>query len=131
MSDRARPGEREEARIRRAVAGHARRRAWQEAESRMGAVLADPQVQRLRTLIEQEETRAGREHRDEFQASQDRYEHAVRTGDVTALASLCPGKHGKWGRICVLTAGHEDRAPHWGTTPAGPIGWIGSAPDDD
>ncbi|WP_413751729.1 hypothetical protein NRF20_00120 [Streptomyces sp. R-74717] len=37
--------------------------------------------------------------------------YAVRTGDVGLLAGVCAGKHGRWGRICVLDAGHEDRAP--------------------
>ncbi|MFC9176785.1 hypothetical protein [Streptomyces sp. NPDC057107] len=50
----------EQERIRTAVAAHARRRAWREAETAISAVLADPEVQRLRALIEQEETRAGR-----------------------------------------------------------------------
>lgn len=123
------PGEVE--RVRTAVAGHIRRRVWGEAEAVIGAVLADPGVQRLRGLTEREELRLGRELRDELQIFQDRYEHAVRTGEMAVLAGVCPGRHGRWGRICVLSAGHETRAPHWGITPDGPIAWIGSAPDDD
>ncbi|MFD7859137.1 hypothetical protein ACFV6B_33460 [Streptomyces microflavus] len=125
------PGADEQERIRTAVAGHARRRAWREAETAISAVLADPEVRRLRALIEQEETRAGRELRAEFQAFQDRYESAVRTGDIGVLAQVCAGKHGRWGRICVQSTGHETRTPHWGITPGGePVAWIGSAPDD-
>ncbi|MGW6638227.1 hypothetical protein [Streptomyces cyaneofuscatus] len=121
----------EEARVRAAVAGHVRRRAWAEAEAVFGAVLADPDVRRISALIEAEETRSGVKLRDEFRVFQDRYEHAVRTGDVAVLARVCPGKHGAWGRVCVLTAGHEERAPHWGITAGGPVAWIGSASDDD
>ncbi|MET9707754.1 hypothetical protein [Streptomyces griseus] len=117
--------------IRTTVAERARQRAWREAERAISVVLADPEVERLRALIEQEEAAAGRGLRDELQAFQDQYDHAVRTGDVAALAVLCPGKHARWGRICVLTTGHQDELPHWGTTPDGPVAWIGSAPDDD
>ncbi|MFJ9891599.1 hypothetical protein ACIQRW_37940 [Streptomyces sp. NPDC091287] len=79
-----------------------------------------------------EETRAGRELRDDLQVFQDRYEIAVRTGDIAALTQVCTGKHGRWGRTCVQSAGHETRTPHWGITPDGePVAWIGSAPDDD
>ncbi|MET8889790.1 hypothetical protein [Streptomyces griseus] len=117
--------------IRTTVAGRARQRAWREAERAISAVLADPEVQRLQALIEQEEVAAGRDLRDELQPFQDRYDHAVQTGDVAALAVLCPGKHGRWGRICVQSAGHETRTSHWGITPDGPVAWIGSAPDDD
>ncbi|MER7701220.1 MULTISPECIES: hypothetical protein [unclassified Streptomyces] len=122
----------EEARVRAAVAGHVRRRAWAEAEAVLTAVLDDPEVRRSGALVEEEERRAGAELRGGFQAFQDRFAYAVRTGDVALLAGVCAGEHGRWGRICVLTAGHEGRAPHWGITPdAGPIAWIGSAPDDD
>ncbi|MEU1796541.1 hypothetical protein ACFXOL_14705 [Streptomyces californicus] len=122
---------REGARVRAAVAGHVRRRAWAEAEEVFGVVLADPEVRRIGALVEAEEMRSGVELRDEFQTFQDRYEEAVRTGDVAVLARICPGKHGRWGRACVLTSGHEGRAPHWGVTSGGPVAWIGSAPDDD
>ncbi|MGW5296168.1 hypothetical protein [Streptomyces bacillaris] len=121
----------EEARVRAAVAGHVRRRVWAEAEAVFGAVLADPEVRRIGALVEVEEARSGVELRDEFQVFLDRYEHAVRTGDVAVLAQVCPGKHGRWGRVCVLTAGHKERAPHWGLTVDGPVAWVGSAPDDD
>ncbi|MER7050046.1 hypothetical protein [Streptomyces jumonjinensis] len=41
------------------------------------------------------------------------------------------GKHGRWGRVCVLDDGHEMEEPHWGRTSEGqPIAWVGSAPDD-
>ncbi|MEU6957625.1 hypothetical protein [Streptomyces sp. NPDC045714] len=121
----------EEVRVRAAVAGHARRRAWAEAGAVLGVVLGDPEVRRIGALVEEEERRAGAELRDGFQVFRDRYAHAVRTGDVILLAGVCAGKHGRWGRICVLSAGHEERAPHWGSTVEGPVAWIGSAPDDD
>ncbi|WP_202534051.1 hypothetical protein [Streptomyces sp. SID3212] len=72
-------------RVRTAVAGHIRRRVWGEAETVIGAVLADPGVQRPRGLTEREETRSGSELRDGLQVFQDRYEHAVRTGEMTVL----------------------------------------------
>lgn len=40
--------------IRTTVAGRARQRAWREAERAISAVLADPEVQRLQALIEQD-----------------------------------------------------------------------------
>lgn len=126
-----RTGAAQEARTRAAVAAHARHRAWREAEAAISAVLADPEVKRLQALIEQEEIEAGRELRDRFQAFQDRYEHAAHTGDAAVFAAVCPAKHGRWGRICVLTAGHEHRLLHWGVTPDGPVAWTGSAPDDN
>ncbi|MFF3826223.1 hypothetical protein ACFYXN_20500 [Streptomyces griseus] len=123
----------EEARVRTAVAAHARRRARAEAEAVCTAVLGEPEVRRIGALVEEEEEeerRAGAELEDEFRAFQERYAGAVRTGDVELLVGVCVGKHGRWGRICVLEADHEDRAPHWGTTAEGPVAWIGSAPDD-
>ncbi|OKJ06901.1 hypothetical protein AMK21_32295 [Streptomyces sp. CB00316] len=121
----------EEARVRTAVAGHARRRAWAEGGAVFTAVLGGAEVRRVGALVEEEERRAGAELEVEFRVFRDRYAYAVRTGDVELLAGVCAGKHGRWGRICVLEAGHEDRAPHWGTTAEGPVAWIGSAPDDD
>ncbi|MEU3550628.1 hypothetical protein [Streptomyces longwoodensis] len=56
-----------------------------------------------------------------------------REGDADGLAGLCAGKHGRWGRICVLPDGHETsmEEPHWGRNSEGrPIAWVGSAPDD-
>ncbi|WP_097868529.1 hypothetical protein [Streptomyces sp. rh34] len=101
-------------------------------EERIAAILSDPEVQQIGTLIQDEESRSGRELRDKLQAFQDRYEIAVRTGDIAALTQVCTGKHGRWGRICTQRAGHETHAPHWGITPDGePVAWIGSAPDDD
>ncbi|MCQ1582556.1 hypothetical protein ABZV81_34140 [Streptomyces parvus] len=102
------------------------------AEQRIAAILSDPEVQRIGALIQDEETRGGRELRDELQVFQDRYETAVHTGDIAVLTQVCEGKHGRWGRICVQSTGHETRTPHWGITPNGePVAWIGSAPDDD
>ncbi|MFF3343544.1 hypothetical protein [Streptomyces flavidovirens] len=121
----------EEARVRTAVAAHARRRAWAEAEAVLTAVLGDLEVRRIGALVEEEERRAGAELEGELQVFRDRYAYAVRTGDAALLAGGRAGKHGRWGRICVLSAGHEERVRHWGTAPEGPVAWIGSAPDDD
>ncbi|WP_184503048.1 hypothetical protein [Streptomyces botrytidirepellens] len=96
-------------------------------------VLADPQVQRVRAHIQEAETRIGLELRARLQPFQDRYDQAVRDGDTAALIRICPGKHGRWGRICVLDEGHETsmEEPHWGHNSDGqPIGWVGSTPDD-
>ncbi|MDJ0346823.1 hypothetical protein QMK19_38610 [Streptomyces sp. H10-C2] len=68
-----------------------------------------------------------------LQPFQDRYDQAVRDGGVARLTGICPGKHGRWGRICVLDDGHETsmEEPHWGRSSEGrPIAWVGSAPDD-
>ncbi|MFB7935440.1 hypothetical protein [Streptomyces sp. NPDC056039] len=70
---------------------------------------------------------------DRPQSFQDRYAQAVRDGDAARFAGICPGKHGRWGRICVLDDGHETSVeePHWGHNNEGqPIAWVGSAPDD-
>ena len=68
-----------------------------------------------------------------LQPFQDRYDQAVAEGDAARLTGICPGKHGRWGRICVLDDGHEVsmEAPHWGRNSEGqPNAWVGSAPDD-
>ncbi|MBV2353820.1 hypothetical protein KUM39_05510 [Streptomyces sp. J2-1] len=55
---------------------------------------------------------------------------ATETG-VGAVAAF--GKHGRWGRICVLPDVHKTslEEPHWGRNSEGrPIAWVGSAPDD-
>ncbi|MGW4162248.1 hypothetical protein [Streptomyces sp. NPDC004788] len=96
-------------------------------------VLADPQVQEARAQVEAAETELGRELRARLQPFQDRYDQAVCEGDAARLAGICPGKHGRWGRICVLDDGHETSMaePHWGHNSQGqPIAWVGSAPDD-
>ena len=63
---------------------------------------------------------------------QERYDRAVQDGDVDLLSRSCPGKHGRWGRICVLDVGHEAEYPHLGTNSEGqPVAWVGTAPDDD
>ncbi len=58
---------------------------------RIAAILADPEVQRIGALIQDEETRAGQELHAELQVLQDRYETAVRTGDLTVLTQVCGG----------------------------------------
>lgn len=125
---------REERRVQEAVRRHARTRAFAEAEDVIAAVLSDPGVQEARARVEAAETELGMELCARLQPFQDRYEQArARKGDAGGLAGLCGGKHGRWGRICVLPDGHETsmEEPHWGHTSEGqPIAWVGSAPDD-
>lgn len=116
-----------------AVRRHARTRAFAEAEDVISAVLSDPGVREARERVETAETEMGTKLRARLQSFQDRYDQAVAAGDADALAGLCPGKHGHWGRICVLPDGHETsmEEPHWGHNSEGrPIAWVGSAPDD-
>ncbi|MEW2467959.1 hypothetical protein AB0919_23505 [Streptomyces sp. NPDC046994] len=116
-----------------AVRRHARNRAFAEAETVISLVLADPQVQQARAQIEAAEMELGRELRACLQPFQDRYDQAVRDGNADVLIRICPGKHGRWGRVCVLDEGHESsmEEPHWGHNSDGePIAWVGSAPDD-
>lgn len=116
-----------------AVRRHARTRAFTEAEDVISAVLSDPGVQEARARVEASETELGMELSAHLQPFQDRYDHAVAEGDADGLAGLCGGKHGRWGRICVLPDGHETsmEEPHWGRNSEGrPIAWVGSAPDD-
>ncbi|MFJ2818992.1 hypothetical protein [Streptomyces sp. NPDC087294] len=121
----------EEQRVQDAVRRHARTRGFAEAEDVISAVLSDPGVQEARDRVEAAETELGMELSARLQPFQDRYDHVVAEGD--ADAGLCGGKHGRWGRICVLPDGHETsmEEPHWGRTSEGrPIAWVGSAPDD-
>ncbi|MFY4722211.1 hypothetical protein [Streptomyces sp. LaBMicrA B280] len=122
-----------EQRVRDAVRGHSRARAFAEAEDVITAVLADPGVRAARERVEAAETELGMELEARLQPFQDRYDQAVAEGDAGGLAGLCGGKHGRWGRICVLPDGHETsmEEPHRGRTSEGrPIAWVGSAPDD-
>ncbi|WP_236246955.1 hypothetical protein [Streptomyces sp. CC210A] len=122
-----------EQRVQDAVRRRARTRAFAEAEDVISAVLSDPGVRKARERVEVAETEMGTELRARLQPFQDRYDQAVAEGDADALAGLCGGKHGRWGRICVLPDGHETsmEEPHWGRTGEGrPIAWVGSAPDD-
>ncbi|MYS33533.1 hypothetical protein K388_05864 [Streptomyces sp. KhCrAH-43] len=103
-----------------------------EAETTILVLLADPEVRRLGEEIRLEELRLGLHLRARYGALQDRRERAVREGDHAVLQRVCPAKHGQWGRICVLDAGHESADPHWGVNAEGqPVAWVGSAPDDD
>ncbi|MDO0939277.1 hypothetical protein QQY66_49125 [Streptomyces sp. DG2A-72] len=121
-----------EARVAAAVQRNARWRAWWEAETAITAIMSDPEVRRLGEEVRQEETRLGLELRPRLQPLQDQYDRAVREGNIDALTRTCHGKHGRWGRICVLAAGHESVELHWGITAEGqPVAWVGSAPDDD
>ncbi|CAL9614628.1 hypothetical protein [Streptomyces sp. enrichment culture] len=129
----ARDQEAAEQHVRAAVRRHARARAFTEAEDAISAVLSDPGVQEARAQVEAAETGLGMELRTRLQPFQDRYDQAVAEGNVARLTGLCAGKHGRWGRICVLPDGHETsmEEPHWGRTSEGrPIAWVGSAPDD-
>ncbi|MEZ0162905.1 hypothetical protein [Streptomyces griseorubens] len=116
-----------------AVRRHARTRAFTEAEDVISSVLSDPGVQAARNRVEAAETELGMELCTRLQPFQDRYDQAVAEGDTARLAGLCAGKHGRWGRICVLPDGHETsmEEPYWGRSSEGrPIAWVGSAPDD-
>lgn len=120
-------------RVEDAVRRHARARAFTEAEDVISAVLSDPGVQAARERVEAAETELGMELCARLQPFQARYDQAVAEGDADGLAVLCGGKHGRWGRICVLPDGHETsmEEPHWGRNSEGrPIAWVGSAPDD-
>jgi hypothetical protein len=95
-----------------------------------GQEAAEQRVQEAGARVEAAKTELGLELCAHLQPFQDRYDQAVRDGDA---AGLCPGKHGRWGRICVLPDGHETsmEEPHWGRSSEGrPIAWVGSAPDD-
>ncbi|MFE7427671.1 hypothetical protein [Streptomyces sp. NPDC057545] len=112
---------------------HALSSAFAEAEQVISFVLSDPGVQEARGRVEAAETALGMELCARLQPFQDRYDQAVREGDAARLAGICPGKHGHWGRICVLDHGHETsiEEPHWGhNSERQPIAWVGSAPDD-
>ncbi|MEU7649150.1 hypothetical protein [Streptomyces huasconensis] len=124
----------EERRVQDAAWRHARTGAFAEAEDVFSAVLSDPGGgQEARDRVEAAETQLGMELCACLQPFQDRYDRAVREGDVDRLTAICPGKHGRWGRICVLDDGHETsmEEPHWGRNSEGrPIAWVGSAPDE-
>ncbi|WP_237306748.1 hypothetical protein [Streptomyces alboflavus] len=112
---------------------HVRPRAFAEAEDVISALLSAPGVQQARVQVEAAETKLGRELCARLQPFQDRYDQAVHGGAAARLTAICPGKHGRWGRICVLPDGHEVsmEEPHWGRNSEGqPIAWVGSAPDD-
>ncbi|MFF5435446.1 hypothetical protein ACFY5K_36320 [Streptomyces griseofuscus] len=123
----------EERRVQEAVRRHARTRTFTEAEDVISFVLSDPGVQEARGRVEASETELGMELCARLQPFQDRYDQAVAEGDAAPLIGACAGKHGRWGRICVLSDGHEtsEEEPHWGRNSEGrPIAWVGSAPDD-
>lgn len=122
----------EEQRVQDAVRRHARTRAFAGAEDVISAVLSDPGVREARDRVEAAETELGMELSARLQPFQHRYDQAVAEGDADGLAGLCWGKHGRWGRICVLPEGTR---PRWrnrtGAAPAGAgrsRGWAGSGP---
>jgi hypothetical protein len=115
-----------------AVRRHALVRRTREADARFTIVLSDPEVQRISEAIREEEPRLGALLSEAYQPLVERWERASREGDIEILSGICPGKHGRHGRICLLNAGHDDRGPHWGLTAEGqPVAWVGTAPDDD
>ncbi|MFC7818687.1 hypothetical protein ACFUTR_29110 [Streptomyces sp. NPDC057367] len=93
-----------EQRVQDAVRRHARTRALAEAGDVIAAVLSDPGVREARDRVEAAETELGMELCARLHPFQDRYDQAVAEGDADGL---CGGKHGRWGRICVLPDGHE------------------------
>lgn len=115
----------EEQRVQEAVRRHARTSAFAEAEKVISALMSDPGVQEARAQVEAAETQLGMELCARLQPFQGRYDQAVRTADPDRLTGTCPGKHGRWGRICGLPDGHETsmEEPHWGRNGEGqPIG---------
>lgn len=105
--------------------------AFAEAAKVISFVLSGPGAREARAQVEAAETELGVELHARLQPFQDRYNQGVRDGDAARLAGLCAGKHGRWGRICVLGDGHEMEEPHWGRTSEGlPVAWVGSAPDE-
>ncbi|MFI8370936.1 hypothetical protein [Streptomyces sp. NPDC085466] len=101
------PSSQEEWRVQEAVRQHSRARAFVEAEHVISAVLSDPGVQEARGRAEAAEVELGMKLHARLQPFQDRYDQAVAEGDADGLAGGCAGKHGRWGRICVLPGGHE------------------------
>ncbi|MGW5803808.1 hypothetical protein ACWFQ7_29520 [Streptomyces bacillaris] len=116
-----------EQRVREAVRRHSRTRAFAEAEDVISAVLSNPGVREARERVEAAEVEFSRELGVRLQPFQDRYDQAVAEGDADGLAGLCAGKHGRWGRICVLPDEHETlmEEPHWGRTSEGPADRVG------
>ncbi|MDX5569482.1 hypothetical protein PYK79_48165 [Streptomyces sp. ID05-04B] len=97
----------------------------------ISALLSARGVREARAQVEAAETQLGMELRAHQQPFQDRYDQAVRDSDSALLTGICPGKHGGWGRICVLDDGPEVsmEAPHWGLNSEGrPITWVGAHP---
>jgi hypothetical protein len=112
------------------VRRHARR--TEKAGALFTVVMSDPEVQRIGEAIREEEQQIGVLLSEAYQPLVERWERASREGDIKVLSGICPGKHGRHGRICLLDADHDDRGPHWGLTVEGrPVAWVGSAPDDD
>ncbi|MFG2095757.1 hypothetical protein [Streptomyces sp. NPDC048612] len=70
-------------------------------------MLSDPQAQEVREWRDAAEPQLGTKLCGRLQPFQDRDEQAVREGDAARLTWVCPGRHGRWGRICVLDEGHE------------------------
>jgi hypothetical protein len=110
----------------------ARQRVQWETETALNAVMSNPEVQRLKQEIKELEASMARELSPMLQRFQERHDRAVHDADLDLLSRSCPGKHGRWGRICVLDAEHEAEYPHLGTNSEGqPVAWVGTAPDDD
>lgn len=102
-----------------------------DTETVIHQLINDETIRDLAEEIRLEELRLGLQLRPQYQALYERGAQAVR-GLNHAVLHKCSGKHGRWGRICVLDASHDAADMHWGINAAGqPIAWIGSAPDDD
>lgn len=91
------------------------RRQW-ETETALNAVMSDSEVQGLKEEDEALEASLARKLAPMLRHYQERYDRAVQYADLGLLSRSCPGKHGRWGRICVLDAGHEAGSPTWGPT---------------
>lgn len=104
-----------------------------DPHARIEFVMSDPAVRELRQEVEDQEERLGTLMSGMYRAQEERWNQALREADSELLSQICPGKHGRHGRICRLDKGHDSGGdPHWGKTAAGrPVAWLGSAPDDD
>ncbi|WP_234337106.1 hypothetical protein [Streptomyces xylophagus] len=110
----------------------ARQRVQWETETALSAVMSDPEARRLKQEIAALEASMAQELSPLLRHFQERYDRAVRDADLDLLSRSCPGKHGRWGRVCVLDIGHEAEYPHLGANSEGqPVAWVGTAPDDD
>ncbi|MFJ8752202.1 hypothetical protein ACIREO_23140 [Streptomyces sp. NPDC102441] len=108
-------------------------RDYPDAHARIELVMSDPAVRDLVQKVGEEEERLGTLLSGIYRTEVARWNEALREADSELLSQICPAKHGRHGRICLLDEGHDsDAGPHWGRTTAGrPVAWLGSAPDDD
>ncbi|MER5988677.1 hypothetical protein [Streptomyces sp. NPDC001787] len=104
-----------------------------DSHARIEFEMSDPAVRELRQEVEDQEEHLGTLMSGMYRAQAERWNQALREAGSELLSQICPGKHGRHGRICRLDKGHESGGdPHWGKTAADrPVAWLGSAPDDD